>query len=72
MGFIELLWECKRVVIFGPKALKGGAFVGWRTQLVTVKYQRSKQANWGAGSGSRTWCWQVGGAVFWIFSSPET
>ena len=35
MGFMELLWECKRVVIFRQKALKEGAFVGWRTQLVT-------------------------------------
>ena len=42
MGFMELLWERKRVVIFGPKARKEG-FVGWRTQLVTGKYQHESR-----------------------------
>jgi hypothetical protein len=48
MVFMELLWECKRVVIFGLRCTRKRAFVGWRTQLVTTNI---KVANCGGGVG---------------------
>jgi len=69
MGFMELLWECKRVVIFCPKALKEGAFVGWRTHLVTGNYWKT---SWGGGGGLRILYRWVGGEALWIFSLLET
>jgi hypothetical protein len=51
MVFMQLLWECKRVVIFGLKRTRKKAFVGWRTELVTTNIE---VANCDGGVGSET------------------
>ena len=64
MGFIELLWERKRLVIFPQKVMKKG-YCSAVNPVSNVHKQTSWSGEWGWISRRRC------GARLWIFSSLE-